>query len=132
MLEWISVVCWLAGATFALLAAIGVIRMPDLFTRMQAASKASTLGLGCLLLGTAIDLGDSASVARVVSIAAFVMLTTPVAAHVVARAAYLSNVPLWSGTALDERREDDERRGSAPAEGAGDAVPRESPLGGIR
>jgi len=131
ILEWISVVCWLAGAIFALLAAIGVIRMPDLFTRMQAASKASTLGLGCLLVGTAIDLGDSASVARTVSIAAFVMLTTPVAAHVVARAAYLSHVPLWSGTALDERRED-ERRGSAAAEGAGDAVPGEPPLGGIR
>jgi multicomponent Na+:H+ antiporter subunit G len=89
MMEWISAAFWLAGATFALLAAVGVLRMPDLFTRMQAASKASTLGLGCLLIGTAIELGDSASVARAVSIAAFVMLTSPVAAHAVARAAAL-------------------------------------------
>ena len=132
ILEWVSAACWLAGATFALLAAIGVVRMPDLFTRMQAASKASTLGLGCLLVGTAIDLGDSPSVARAVSIAAFVMLTTPVASHVVARAAYLTKVPLWSGTVLDERREDEERRGLLTADGAGDAVPRKPPLGEVR
>jgi multicomponent Na+:H+ antiporter subunit G len=134
-LEWLSAAFWLSGATFALLAAIGVVRMPDLFTRMQAASKASTLGLGCLLLGTAIELGDSPSVARAVSIAAFVMLTAPVASHVVARAAYLTKVPLWSGTVLDERREDDdeeERRGSPAADGAGGAVPRQAPLGKVR
>jgi multicomponent Na+:H+ antiporter subunit G len=136
ILEWISAACWLAGATFALLAAVGVVRMPDLFTRMQAASKASTLGLGCLLIGTAVELGDSASVARAVSIAAFVMLTTPVASHVVARAAHLTKVPLWSGTVLDERGEDDDedeaRRGSPAADGAGGAVPRQAPLGKIR
>ncbi len=132
MLEWVSAACWFSGATFALLAAIGVIRMPDLFTRMQAASKASTLGLGCLLLGTAIELGDSASVARTVSIAAFVMLTAPVAAHVVARAAYLTKVPLWSGTVLDERREDDERGGSVDADGTDSPVPGQAPLGDVR
>jgi multicomponent Na+:H+ antiporter subunit G len=118
MVEWIAAAFWLAGATFALLASVGVLRMPDLFTRMQAASKASTLGLACLLIGTAIQLGDSASVARAVSIAAFVMLTTPVAAHVVARAAARTGVPLWSGTVLDERREDQER-GPSPAAGRG-------------
>jgi multicomponent Na+:H+ antiporter subunit G len=116
MLEWVSAAFWLAGATFALLASVGVVRMPDLFTRMQAASKASTLGLACLLIGTAIELGDSASAARAVSIAAFVMLTTPVAAHVVARAAARADVPLWSGTVLDERRGDPERDGSAAGE----------------
>jgi multicomponent Na+:H+ antiporter subunit G len=106
MLDWISAGFWLTGAMLATLAAIGVLRMPDLFTRMQAASKASTMGLGCLLIGTAIELGDGASVARAVSIGAFIMLTSPVAAHAVARAAYLTDVPLWSGTVLDERRED--------------------------
>ncbi len=132
MVEWISAGFWLAGATFTLLAAVGVLRMPDLFTRMQAASKASTLGLACLLIGTAIDLGDSASVARAVSIAAFVMLTSPVSAHVVARAAALTGVPLWSGTVLDERRMDQEREASAAAEGTGDATPSEPFLGGVR
>ncbi|MCC7043614.1 MAG: monovalent cation/H(+) antiporter subunit G [Acidobacteria bacterium] len=126
MVDWIAAAFWLAGATFALLASVGVVRMPDLFTRMQAASKASTLGLACLLIGTAIELGDSASVARAVSIAAFVMLTTPVSAHVVARAAARTDVPLWSGTVLDERREDQER-GMPVAEGRrAEAAPGES------
>jgi multicomponent Na+:H+ antiporter subunit G len=129
MVEWIAAAFWLAGATFALLASVGVVRMPDLFTRMQAASKASTLGLACLLIGTAIELGDSASVARAVSIAAFVMLTTPVSAHVVARAAARTDVPLWSGTVLDERREDQDR-GTSMAAGrtAGTAPGQSSPV----
>ncbi len=120
MLDVVSAVFWLFGAAFCLLAAVGVLRMPDVFTRMQAASKASTLGLACLLIGTTIELGDGATLARAVSIAAFIMLTTPVAAHVVARAAYFTDVPLWSGTVVDERREDQDRADAAarPASGA--------------
>jgi multicomponent Na+:H+ antiporter subunit G len=104
MSDIVTAVVWLAGSGFALLAAVGVLRMPDVFTRMQASTKASTLGLGCLLLGAAIQLGDFAAVIRVASIGAFVLLTTPVAGHVIARAAYFANVPLWKGTVLDERR----------------------------
>jgi len=96
---------WLAGAGFALLAAIGVLRMPDVFTRMQASTKASTLGLGCLLVGAALQLGDFTTFIRVAGIGAFVLLTTPVAGHVIARASYYADVPLWEGTVLDERRE---------------------------
>lgn len=108
MTSGLSALLWCLGATFTLLAAIGVLRMPDLFTRMQAAAKASTLGMACLLLGTAIELGDPASIARAATIAAFIMLTAPVSAHVVARAAYRADVPLWSGTRVDELREDQE------------------------
>ena len=97
---------WLGGSAFALLASAGVLSMPDVFTRMQASTKASTLGLACLLLGTALQLGDFASFIRVVSIGAFVLLTTPVAGHVIARASYFAGVPLWKGTVLDERRDD--------------------------
>jgi multicomponent Na+:H+ antiporter subunit G len=109
MTDILTVVSWVAGAAFALLAALGVLRMPDVFTRMQASTKASTLGLGCLLIGVALQLGDFASVIRVVSIIAFVLLTTPVAAHVIARASYRADVPLWDGTVLDERRRDSDR-----------------------
>jgi len=104
MTAWITAGLWLTGASFALLAAVGVWRMPDVFTRMQASTKASTLGLGCLLLGAALQWGDVGSVVRLASIFAFTLLTTPVAAHVIARAAYLAAVPLWEGTVLDERR----------------------------
>ena len=104
MIEVTTAILWLAGSAFALLAAVGVVRMPDVFTRMQASTKASTLGLGCLLVGAALQLEDVASFIRVVSIGAFMLLTTPVAAHVIARAAYRADVPLWEGTVLDERR----------------------------
>lgn len=109
MIDGITAAFWIAGATFGLLASIGTLRMPDVFTRMQTATKASTLGLGCLLIGSAMQLSDLASVVRAASIGAFVMMTSPVAAHVIARAAYITDVPLWSGTVVDERREAIER-----------------------
>jgi multicomponent Na+:H+ antiporter subunit G len=93
----------LAGATLALLAGVGILRMPDVFTRMQASTKASTLGLGCLLAALAIRFPETAIIVRACAIAAFMMLTTAVAAHVIARAAARSGVPLWEGTQLDER-----------------------------
>ena len=106
MIDILTAVLWMAGSAFALLAAVGVVRMPDVFTRMQASTKASTLGLGCLLIGAGLQLGDFASFVRVASIGAFILLTTSVAAHVIARAAYLADVPLWDGTVLDERGRD--------------------------
>ena len=104
MIDILTGLMWIVGSLFALLAAAGVLRMPDVFTRMQASTKASTLGLGCLLFGAALQLGDLASVIRLVSIGAFLLLTTPVSAHVIARASYRAGVRLWSGTVLDERR----------------------------
>ena len=105
MTDVVTAIVWLAGSAFALLAAIGVLRMPDVFTRMQASTKASTLGLGCLLIGTAVQFGDVPSFMRVASIGAFVLLTTPVSGHVIARASYFAGIPLWQGTVLDERRD---------------------------
>lgn len=105
MIAVLVAILWLSGSAFVLLAAVGVLRMPDVFTRMQASTKASTLGIGCLLLGAALHLGEFASLIRAMSIGAFVLLTTPVAAHVIARASYFARVPLWEGTRLDERQE---------------------------
>jgi multicomponent Na+:H+ antiporter subunit G len=117
MTDIVTAILWLAGSAFGLLAALGVLRMPDVFTRMQASTKASTLGLGCLLLGAAVQLGDFASFIRVSTIGAFVLLTTPVAGHVIARASYFADVPLWKGTVLDERRPQPGPRAGAAADG---------------
>ena len=106
MIEVVIGVLWIVGSTFALVAAVGVLRMPDVFTRMQASTKASTLGLGCLAIGAALHLADAASAIRLLSIGSFLLLTTPVSAHVVARASYRAGVPLWGGTVLDERCDD--------------------------
>ena len=105
MTDFATGVLWIIGSSFAFLAALGVLRMPDVFTRMQASTKASTLGLGCLLIGAALQFGDLPSLVRLVSIAVFTFLTTPVSAHVIARGSYLADIPLWVGTVLDERRQ---------------------------
>jgi multicomponent Na+:H+ antiporter subunit G len=103
MIAWISDVLFIVGATFGLLAGIGVLRMPDVFTRMQASTKASTLGLGCLLAGVALRNPELSFAVRAGSIAAFMLLTTAVSAHVIARAAARSGAPIWKGTLIDER-----------------------------
>ena len=105
MSEQISAALLVVGAFFMLLAGLGVLRLPDLFMRLQAATKASTLGVGCMLLGVAIHFQDLAVTARAVLVVAFFFLTAPVGAHVIARAAYAVGVPLWKGTIVDELRE---------------------------
>ena len=105
MTDIATAAAWLVGSAFALLAAVGVLRMPDVFTRMQASTKASTFGLACLLVGTALQMGDFASFIRAASIGAFVLLTTPVSGLVIARASYFAGVSLFKGTVLDERRD---------------------------
>jgi multicomponent Na+:H+ antiporter subunit G len=103
MIEWVSAGLFIAGAVFGLLAGIGLLRMPDVFTRMQASTKASTLGLGCLLASVALRNPELSFVVRAASIAAFMLLTSAVAAHVIARAAARSGAPIWKGTIVDER-----------------------------
>ena len=103
MTAFLSGALFVAGTLLALLAAVGVLRMPDVFTRMQASTKASTLGLGCLLAGLAVQRPEVSVVIRAASLGAFMMLTTAVAAHVIARAAALTGAPLWKGTLVDER-----------------------------
>ena len=124
MTDILTAIVWLAGSAFGLLAAVGVLRMPDVFTRMQASTKASTFGLACLLIGAAVQMGDFASFIRLASIGAFVLLTTPVSGHVIARASYFAGVPLWEGTVLDERR-DATAGPQHGGPGVGDSGPRE-------
>jgi multicomponent Na+:H+ antiporter subunit G len=122
----------LVGGAFVLLAGVGVVRLPDLFTRMQAATKGATLGAGCLLLAVAAHFRTTDVAARAVLVVLFVFLTAPVAAHLIARAAYAVGVPLWEGTLRDELREDREKAGGDGAVAVG--PPQESggppPAGG--
>lgn len=104
MNETISDGLILTGTTFLLLAAVGVVRMPDLFTRMQSASKASTLGIACVLLALAFHFPGISVNIRVVGTITFFFLTAPITAHLIGRAAYFVGVPIWKGTVIDELR----------------------------
>ncbi len=92
----------LAGATFSFIAALGIYRMPDLFTRMHAASKTGTLGVGCTIIAVAVHFVDTGITVRATLILLFLFLTAPIAAHLIARAGYISGAKLWNGSVIDE------------------------------
>jgi multicomponent Na+:H+ antiporter subunit G len=90
------------GAAFALVASIGLIRLPELYTRMHAASKAGTLGACVMLVAVAVYTDDTAVAARALAGVVFFLLTAPISAHLLAKAAYAAGYPLWEGSVHDE------------------------------
>ncbi len=92
----------LIGACFTLIAAIGLLRLPDVYCRMHAASKAGTLGSGVMLIALAFYSGDIAVASRAVAGVVFFLLTAPISAHLLAKAAYSVGYKLWAKSALDE------------------------------
>ncbi len=98
------------GGLFALAAALGVLRLPDVLIRMHASTKAGTLGCGLILVAVAIYFAEGAITARAIAAIIFLILTAPVAAHMIGRAAYKTGVPLWKGTVIDEMKTPDRRR----------------------
>lgn len=92
----------LTGSLLMLLAAIGAVRMPDLPMRMHATTKAGALGSGLIMIAVALHFSSSEVTARVIAIIAFIMLTAPVAAHVIGRAGYFVGVPLWHKILQDD------------------------------
>jgi len=96
----------LTGSLFVLVAALGVLRLPDLLMRMHAATKAGTLGAGLLLVGVAVSVPETSVMARAIATFVFLLLTAPIAAHLIARAAYhTGEATLWDRTCVDELAE---------------------------
>lgn len=92
----------LGGGAFCVIAAAGVIRMPDVFVRMHASTKAGTLGVGLISLGTAIAVASTDFTVKATLIVTFMILTAPVGAHLLGRAAFRSKTPVWKGTEFDK------------------------------
>ncbi len=104
----LAVTLWillLGGSLLMLLASVGLIRLPDLPTRMHASTKAGTLGAALIMLAVAVAMPSADVWARSIAVIAFLLLTAPVAAHVIGRAGYFVGVPLWEGTVKDELAE---------------------------
>jgi multicomponent Na+:H+ antiporter subunit G len=103
----------LQGAILNLLSAIGILRLPDVYTRNHAASKAATLGVISIMLGVFLYFWIITGHinARVLLGVVFVFLTAPVAGHLISRAAYHTNTPLWKNSVLDDLKKKSSRRG---------------------
>jgi len=104
MIDAIKGAMLLVGASFMLLAAVGLLRLPDLLTRMHATTKAAALGVILIMLASAMHFAEVGVVARSLAIIVFILITAPIAAHVIGRAGYFVGSRLWSGTVKDELR----------------------------
>jgi len=109
-----------AGALFLFLGALGIVRMPDIYNRMQAGTKATTLG-NLLTLG-GLGIMRPEWLPKILLIAMFVLLTNPISSHALARAAHRAGLPLTGGSVRDdlaEREGDSTGPGSGGTEGSG-------------
>jgi multicomponent Na+:H+ antiporter subunit G len=104
----------LAMVTFGLaldvIGCLGLVRLPDMYCRLQASTKCVTLGTCLILFGTFIVLGFTAAGIKCVLCAFFLLVTAPVAAHAVSRGAHHSGVKLWEGSVVDKYRQDKEAK----------------------
>ena len=104
VMSCLSALFLVGGATLCLLAAAGVLRLPDFFMRMHAATKAGVVGCGLVLIGAGFADGSAATWLKVGIAVLFLLLTTPIAGHLLGRAAYVGGAPLWQGTTIDDLR----------------------------
>ena len=118
-LDLLVAACLLAGGFFLFVAGLGILRQPDVLIRMHASTKAGTLGVGLVFAAAALYFRNTAEVAIAVLTVVFLLVTAPVAAHAIARAAYRTHVPLSDRTHTDEWQGKYGRKGAGPTGAAG-------------
>lgn len=102
MIEIIVIVLAAVGWAFALSGAVGILRMPDVYCRIQCSSKMITMGALPLLIALVVGEGPvSVFGSRALLVAVLLLVVSPVASHALARAAYKTGVPMWSGAVAD-------------------------------
>ena len=102
VLQYLAAAAVLLGAVFGLLAAIGIVRLPDLYTRLHAASKAGVVGTGLILIAVALISTDGSVILRAILGIIFLLLSTPIAAHLLARAAHKAGEPPTVATTIED------------------------------
>ncbi len=105
-MEELGAIIVLIGSIFLFLGALGLLRMPDSYTRIQAGTKASTLGTLLSLLGFILLMPSWWG--KLLILIVFIMLTNPISSHVLARAAYHIKTPLTSRSVIDKYKNTDE------------------------
>ena len=104
------------GVAFDLFGTVGLVRLPDVYNRLQAATKCVTLGTCMILVGVAVCAGTGDMIARALICAAVVLITSPAGAHALARGAHRGGVKLWEGSVVDRYREDGQRLADSTAQ----------------
>jgi multicomponent Na+:H+ antiporter subunit G len=102
MFEFLTAGLLAAGGVFSFIASVGMLRLPDTIIRMHAATKAGALGSGLIFLALAAHYLELSTTLRAIATVFFLLLTAPIAAHLIGRAAYCSRVNLWHRTWIDE------------------------------
>lgn len=92
----------LSSGIFILVAAVGILRLPDLLTRMHASTKAGALGVALMMVAAMLHFNDLVLIAKAMAVILFIFITAPVAAHAIGRAGYFVGVPIWVKTVKDE------------------------------
>ena len=108
MSETIGLIFIAIGLAFNIFGCLGLVRLPDVYNRLQASTKCVTLGTSSILFGTFLIVGFTAAGFKAILCMLFLLLTSPVAAHAVARGAHRSGVKLWEGSVVDKYKEDKE------------------------
>lgn len=91
------------GAVFLFLGGLGIFRFPDVYNRLQAGTKCTTLGAVCMIIG--VGIAEPTWIFKTVVIAVFILLTNPISAHALGRASYKSGVKLWEKSVVDKWQE---------------------------
>ena len=104
-MSWLIGGLLVVGAFLMFLTGLGLVRMPDVFCRMHAATKGASLGVAFLLLAAALFFQETMVVTKALVTVAFIFLTAPVAASLLGRAAYARRTPLWEHSVMDEGRD---------------------------
>jgi len=108
LLTWLEWAALFLGVGLCLLAGVGILRMPDVYTRMQASTKAGTLGIALIMASVGLHFRDAVTGLQASLVIAFLFLTAPVASHLISRAAYAIGGSLWDQTVIDEMATTDE------------------------
>ena len=105
----------LTGSIFLFLGALGIVRMPDVYNRMQAGTKATTLGTLLFLTGIAMGHYECTCIPKIVILILFIIFTNPISSHALARAAHHIGIPLTDRSVIDALGEDEKETGEETA-----------------
>ena len=108
MNEIIGLIFISVGFAFDVLGCLGLVRLPDVYNRLQAATKCVTMGTCSILFGTFLIVGFTAAGLKALMCMIFLLLTSPVSAHAIARGAHRAGVKLWKGSVVDKYADDKE------------------------